>query len=1486
MSIFSTMTTNANSPKSQAHTTANFNVGSLEIPSSFPATAIEIAELYISQGVTVFPLYPPGTGPGKQDGKNPAVTGYRQLRSDWATEADQKKYWGGPPAYNMAMLLPPGHVVVDLDSKADDGLRVRQWLEAQASLAATLQVKTLGGRHLYFRCEDLPALTKPDGSPRGTPLVSVINAAVTAELMLPGMHITVPPSRRQSGFVYAWLGSGKPTSISWKTLQDIFGFKEPSSGRSSGSRAASDRENLQSRHAGDLESLDVVKLFTEAGIYGGCISSSEGKHSVKCPFSEQHSDHGEGWSAADTSAVIYEPSEGRRPAFDCKHAHCQGRKIHDVIERFDATHPGLVDDCCNERYRQKIILPGEGQPAREFSLAVADALIATKKIYIRGDELVELRSFTSHSHETRLDPITPTDAITALEEFVQFGVNKASKNGEFRFLPKSMTTEHASILLGAHPFRQRLPRIKRMLGVPMPVFSKDGDIVLPAKGYDQNEQTFLDFTAPEIEVVSFTTALQIIDDLLGDAASGGFPWQDQHAKVAAISRLLTPFCRGLMGWQKAPVFLMVANQPRLGKDTLANVVEVLYTGEASLSPPLEKAGDAEMRKRITATLRAGSPFLHIANVRQYVDFPSLEAATDASVIWKDRELGHSKQLVLPNHAEYSLSMNIGSTLTADLHARAVIIRLFWSGEDPNTRKFRHQDILGWVKSNRSRVLGALHALVLRWDEMARPSGPTPFASFPSWSRIVGGIMVACGLGDPCVRPPDLRAQIGDQDTEHMRMIFVLVHEAHGNEYIKKDRLYALMRKEEECPFPYLKLDNRDDQTKLGKILERYRDRELSGITMRIDESDKHRKRYAFIRIQNSGAAVAGGPDVQTLQTSQTCNRDQSSPSVGCTDSSPAQATATSENLHGQNDEKVCNVCKVADTGGGFIKINSSDGLHDVLMELSSCPDADVALDIETYGKDKGDALDPRKGSIRLLQLAIQKQVYVIDLHAVGEAIRTVLASLASRHLIGHNLAFDLSFLARQFDFKASSVFCTMTASRILGAGDLSQKHDLGAVVERLLNVELKKEHGASDWSGVLSEEQWRYAANDVALLASLKCKLLVGLKDADLERTAELEMNTVLVAVELQRNGIALNVPKVSAIRDKLVIQQGDSLAALRRIAGDMFNPNSPDQVLEALRARGHLVPDTKEDTLSQLADPLAFSIIETRQIKKQIESCDALLCRVEVDGRVHACFDPMQARTGRFSSKAPNMQNIPRGELRSCIKARDGYKLIGADYSQIELRVAASISGEERMLEAYRKGADLHVQTASLVLGKDSSSISKDERQLAKAVNFGLLFGQKAKGLVIYARSNYGVKLEEARAAEIREAFLQAYPTLAAWQREQNEAAKHVCEIRTIIGRRRRLPSNLDSWWMRYSALLNTPVQGSAADGLKFALCRLLLEQPDDCCLVSCIHDEILVEAPEERALEIKAMVEQIMVEEMQSLFPAVPIEVEAKIFETWADK
>jgi DNA polymerase-1 len=227
------------------------------------------------------------------------------------------------------------------------------------------------------------------------------------------------------------------------------------------------------------------------------------------------------------------------------------------------------------------------------------------------------------------------------------------------------------------------------------------------------------------------------------------------------------------------------------------------------------------------------------------------------------------------------------------------------------------------------------------------------------------------------------------------------------------------------------------------------------------------------------------------------------------------------------------------------------------------------------------------------------------------------------------------------------------------------------------------------------------------------------------------------------------------------------------------------------------------------------------------------------------------------------------------------------ADYSQVELRIAAAIAGEEKMIQAYAQGSDLHRQTASIVLGKSVEDISKEDRQLAKAVNFGLLYGQSAKGLVRYAKTSYGVKLETEQARQIRRKFFDEYKHLREWHNQANEDAGSNREVlSTQLGRKRWLPMEGDVQWQRFTALLNAPVQGGAADVIKTAITGLQAKLPEGAGMVSTVHDELIVEVPLKDAETVKKLVEGVMLESAASLYPTVTFEVEAHICEDWSEK
>ncbi len=549
----------------------------------------------------------------------------------------------------------------------------------------------------------------------------------------------------------------------------------------------------------------------------------------------------------------------------------------------------------------------------------------------------------------------------------------------------------------------------------------------------------------------------------------------------------------------------------------------------------------------------------------------------------------------------------------------------------------------------------------------------------------------------------------------------------------------------------------------------------------------------------------------------------------------------------------------------------------------------VALDIETYGERRDHCLDPWSGDIRLLALCVENQPpWLLDLRALGYDLGELRPALETVEIIAHNAKFDLLWLRQKCGLRATSVFCTLTAARLLSAGT-KPGNDLDKCLDRYLGIPAAPDHSRSDWgSMLLTEDQLAYAARDVAHLHDLAGVLRHELEMAALDAVGELEMGLVPVIVDMEAAGIAVDQARLREIEARGRAAALEHAALLRqKLGAPKLNAGSPKQLAEALKAAGIDVGDTHEDTLKAADDgEIIPLILAFRAAEKLAQQAASLLECVKSDGRIHGRFDPTGTATGRFSSRDPNLQNINRGELRSCFIPAPGHKLIVADYSQIELRAAAAIAGETRMIEAYKAGADLHKQTAAAVLGKPASEVTKQERQTGKLASFGLLYGQSAPGLVRYAASSYGVHLELDQAEAIRRAFFRTYGSLRQWHGlSRNQADAGAREVRTILGRR-RLIGETASEWERFTALVNTPVQGGCADGMKRALLLLAQRLPAGTRLISTVHDEVIVEAPDALAEQTRALVQAAMIEAMAALFPQVPIEVEAGVVTHWGEK
>jgi DNA polymerase I-like protein with 3'-5' exonuclease and polymerase domains len=562
----------------------------------------------------------------------------------------------------------------------------------------------------------------------------------------------------------------------------------------------------------------------------------------------------------------------------------------------------------------------------------------------------------------------------------------------------------------------------------------------------------------------------------------------------------------------------------------------------------------------------------------------------------------------------------------------------------------------------------------------------------------------------------------------------------------------------------------------------------------------------------------------------------------------------------------------------YLLVKDRAGLDVVAAALNDT--ALVGLDVETTG------LDPHADRVRLLSLALDtidggKFAYLVDCFAVDPA--PLWKALADRELVLHNAAFDLAFLARRGFTPAGNVRDTMLLAQLLTAGTM-ERVSLAACCRRWLQRDLDKAEQKSDWSGALTDDQLAYAALDVVVLAPLLKALAAEVEEAGLAEVARIEQRCLPAIVWMGWQGVALDRDAWQALAGAASEEADRLRQELHQAAPpkpcelfDAWNWDSTPQARQALALAGCEVDNTAEETLAAVDHPLAQLLRRYRLARKRSSTYGTdWLAHVAGDGRVYPSWRQIGAASGRMSCSDPNMQQLPRGEYRRCVVAPPGRVLVKADYSQIELRIAAKVSGDRALLEAYRRGEDLHARTARNVLRIED--VTKQHRQLAKALNFGLLYGMGARGLRQYARSQYGLELTEEEARRYRNAFFRSYPGLAAWH--SRVRSQKTTQTRTLAGRRRLLNDRTPD-----THRLNTPVQGTGADGLKLAL-ALLWERRDQApgaFPVLVVHDEIVVECDAGQAEAAAAWLKQAMIDGMAPLIEPVPCEVEVQVGQTW---
>jgi DNA polymerase-1 len=511
---------------------------------------------------------------------------------------------------------------------------------------------------------------------------------------------------------------------------------------------------------------------------------------------------------------------------------------------------------------------------------------------------------------------------------------------------------------------------------------------------------------------------------------------------------------------------------------------------------------------------------------------------------------------------------------------------------------------------------------------------------------------------------------------------------------------------------------------------------------------------------------------------------------------------------------------------------------------------------------------------------------------------------------GHNIKFDMEVLSSQGVIVNNVAADSMIAAYVLNSG--SRQHNLDALAFSEFNHQkitkedlLGKGKEKLEFSAVPLDRLYNYSCEDADFTFRLIKKLLPALKKEKLDKLYyDIEMPLVPVLAGMEENGILIN----AGYLDVLKKETGKNIAGLEkriyRSAGVEFNINSTQQLQEVLFTKLGLsaagITKTKTGISTGAAElekmknehPIIILIQEYRELAKlQSTYIEALPALADPKtGRLHTSYNQSVTATGRLSSTEPNLQNIPirtdlGRKIRSAFVAGKGRKLLSLDYSQIELRLAAHMSADQKMIKAFRDGADIHRATAAEINRIPLNAVDAELRRQAKAINFGILYGQGPHGLSQAADIPY------ARAKEFIDQYFSVYKDVKAWIDLNIEIAREKGYVETLFGRKRFLPEiNSTALQIRKAAermATNAPLQGTAADMIKIAMIRvdkyIKKHSPrNDIKMLLQVHDELLFEVEgtlvKQRAGEIKKIMENVMKLK-------VPIIVDAKAGENWGE-
>ena len=585
----------------------------------------------------------------------------------------------------------------------------------------------------------------------------------------------------------------------------------------------------------------------------------------------------------------------------------------------------------------------------------------------------------------------------------------------------------------------------------------------------------------------------------------------------------------------------------------------------------------------------------------------------------------------------------------------------------------------------------------------------------------------------------------------------------------------------------------------------------------------------------------------------------------------------------------------------------------------------IAFDTETL------QIQPEKGKLRLIQLGcnLTKSIVVIDCfdltHEDWDTLKQFFHSI-DRFWLAHNAVFDLGWLQEHDIYPKGHVKCSFIANRLLYNGITGVKHGLDAVSKKHLNIIVSKEQQKSNWGAdILSTEQLTYAAKDIEVLLRLDNVLNSKIVEAGLFKAYDLECRVLPAMAQMWRVGLPWNREELEQCRTdyeddikelgneflreldndlpsgkKLPRNEDGSFNLRAKDEGSIrlgtkkyagFNIKSSKQLLEKLTLILPKPPMDSEGKPSVSKEALRLCAADSHTVQtlmtwkrreKRRQMAESIQDKLSEDGFVKASYMQLGADTGRMSSIKPNNQQIPRdSEFRQCVQAPKGWKIVDADFSQMELRLAAALANDRNMIKAFQSGEDLHEYTANQM---------GCERQIAKSANFGLLYGAGAEGLRKYAGSS-GVIMSYEDAVRIRDSWLNTYSGIREWQKNNLDIARDTeddewAEVRIPqTNMRRFLKGKLN----RVTVRCNTPIQGAGAAILKYALKDLWLQVKqqgeDKVKIAAAVHDELILLVKEDLADEWAEILKTTMEKAEAIWLGDVPALAEVSIGDKWSE-